>query len=358
MSDEFSNGPNLEQLRLELENNWRLAQEEAQTKRYQYDQGVKKVIWGTAVVAIAAAAFPFMQEVAKSTFSFQTETSRQNTEIVILQEQHRLELERIEREHSLALQRFAAKKTEGTRDYFERIANEARSDNIEKRINIAEFFSFLAETDGRRKQWERFREHLYVVQKNLNKERQSALETLADTNATVPERNAAHNRLYQIGKREAPSRVQSPVVEREISRIVLGVTEDVSIDALRKIAQDLMGWSDIGEHFVVRKDGTVETGRPIRRVPAFVYGHNYGSVGIGVACDTKAIDEEQRFCDVTEAQQEALLNLLVTLVDGYNISDDQIFGRKELVPERVNNYLGSLVSELRGELLAKTRRSK
>lgn len=49
------------------------------------------------------------------------------------------------------------------------------------------------------------------------------------------------------------------------------------------------GWSGIGYHFVIRRDGTVESGRPLERAGAHVAGHNRHSVGIclvgGVAAD-------------------------------------------------------------------------
>lgn len=40
------------------------------------------------------------------------------------------------------------------------------------------------------------------------------------------------------------------------------------------------GWLAIGYHFVIRRDGTVETGRPPRVEGAHVRGHNSDSIGI------------------------------------------------------------------------------
>lgn len=45
------------------------------------------------------------------------------------------------------------------------------------------------------------------------------------------------------------------------------------------------GWSGIGYHFVVRKDGTIERGRPIWAVGSHAYGENYHSVGIHLSGD-------------------------------------------------------------------------
>lgn len=43
------------------------------------------------------------------------------------------------------------------------------------------------------------------------------------------------------------------------------------------------GWSGIGYHLFIRKDGTVETGRPLQDVGAHAYGHNQTTVGICLA---------------------------------------------------------------------------
>lgn len=40
------------------------------------------------------------------------------------------------------------------------------------------------------------------------------------------------------------------------------------------------GWKDIGYHFVIRRDGSIEFGRPIEQSGAHVQGHNYDSVGV------------------------------------------------------------------------------
>ena len=60
------------------------------------------------------------------------------------------------------------------------------------------------------------------------------------------------------------------------------------------------GFSDIGYHFVVRLDGTIEAGRPLELPGAHCRGHNLRS--IGVCYDTR-----------TPAQRASLLRLLTAL---------------------------------------------
>lgn len=53
--------------------------------------------------------------------------------------------------------------------------------------------------------------------------------------------------------------------------------DDVSV--MRSWHQRL-GWSDVGYHFFIKKDGAVQTGRPLEQVGAHTQGHNTGSVGV------------------------------------------------------------------------------
>ena len=45
------------------------------------------------------------------------------------------------------------------------------------------------------------------------------------------------------------------------------------------------GWSGIGYHFVIRKDGTVERGRPVWAIGAHAQGDNAHTVGILLSGD-------------------------------------------------------------------------
>lgn len=48
------------------------------------------------------------------------------------------------------------------------------------------------------------------------------------------------------------------------------------------------GWKDIGYHFVIRRNGTIELGREIESLGAHVRGHNHNSVGV---CLVGGVDE-------------------------------------------------------------------
>ena len=69
------------------------------------------------------------------------------------------------------------------------------------------------------------------------------------------------------------------------------------------------GWDCIGYHYVVKLDGTVESGRPIDKVGAHCKGHNAYSIGVcyigGLAADGKTPK------DTRTPQQKASLQVWV-----------------------------------------------
>ena len=86
------------------------------------------------------------------------------------------------------------------------------------------------------------------------------------------------------------------------------------------------GWRKIGYHFVVKLDGTIESGRMLDEVGAHVKGYNRGSIGI---CYIGGLDADKEPKDTrTEEQKESLLLLLKTLKKMYPLA--QILGHKDL----------------------------
>ena len=86
------------------------------------------------------------------------------------------------------------------------------------------------------------------------------------------------------------------------------------------------GWSCIGYHYVVRKDGTVEIGRPHWTVGAHAYGHNSHTIGVHVCGNFEEAVP-------TDEQIESLAMLLANLCTDYGlpIDRDHIVGHRELM---------------------------
>ena len=112
---------------------------------------------------------------------------------------------------------------------------------------------------------------------------------------------------------------------RKINKIIVHCTataegKDYSVETIRKWHLK-RGWRDIGYHFLVQRDGTVDEGRPIEQSGAHTLNENWDSIGIayvgGVEAERgkngKWIAKDTR----TDEQKEALLDLICQLHDTY-----------------------------------------
>ena len=89
---------------------------------------------------------------------------------------------------------------------------------------------------------------------------------------------------------------------------------DIGVKEIRKWHTD-KGWSDIGYHFVIRRDGAIEDGRDIDKVGAHVAGYNTGSIGI---CMVGGVDAAMKAADnFTVEQWRSIRNLLKILKFDY-----------------------------------------
>lgn len=119
--------------------------------------------------------------------------------------------------------------------------------------------------------------------------------------------------------------------------------DDLSAEQLHRSHQ-LQGWAGIGYHFVIRKDGTVELGRPDWAVGAHAEGFNYCSIGVHV-CGNFNVAEP------TEAQLNALPMLLADICDAYGLiaSDSVVMGHRDLMAtECPGNNLYKQLDTIRG----------
>ncbi|WP_292066018.1 N-acetylmuramoyl-L-alanine amidase [Brevundimonas sp. UBA7664] len=104
---------------------------------------------------------------------------------------------------------------------------------------------------------------------------------------------------------------------------------DIGVAQLRAMHLQL-GWRDVGYHYVIRRDGRVEKGRPDTVVGSHVKGHNDGSLGICLVGGVKPnMTAETNF---TEAQYAALEQLLRDLHGRYPAA--RICGHRDLSPDR------------------------
>lgn len=77
------------------------------------------------------------------------------------------------------------------------------------------------------------------------------------------------------------------------------------------------GWACIGYHYVIKRDGTVETGREDSVVGAHVAGYNEKSLGICMVGGVSADDVSKAVNNFTPAQFASLKKLLVEMNKKY-----------------------------------------
>lgn len=86
---------------------------------------------------------------------------------------------------------------------------------------------------------------------------------------------------------------------------------------LREIRQSHKerGFLDVGYHFIIKRDGTIEAGRDEDVIGAHVEGYNSTSVGV---CLVGGVDDRMKpEANFTPAQMQSLRSLLVTLLAKY-----------------------------------------
>ena len=100
---------------------------------------------------------------------------------------------------------------------------------------------------------------------------------------------------------------------------------DVGAAEIRRWHVSGNGWRDIGYHYVIRRSGAVESGRPLEQAGAHVSGHNAGSIGVCLAGGLDAAGKSA--AEYTAEQWTALRELLGRLAGRF--PDAKILGHRD-----------------------------
>jgi hypothetical protein len=108
-----------------------------------------------------------------------------------------------------------------------------------------------------------------------------------------------------------------------IHHVGMGAAEEAAAEIHRLHLRN--GWSGIGYHYVIHKNGMIERGRPRDTVGAHTYNHNGSSVGI-------VLDGNFEDAMPTDVQLERTARLVAALSHIYNISPDynSVVGHRDL----------------------------
>ena len=102
-------------------------------------------------------------------------------------------------------------------------------------------------------------------------------------------------------------------------------TQDVGVAEIRDWHVTQRKWADIGYHYVIRRNGNIETGRPHPDIGAHVEGHNRESVGLCLVGGVSATNEPE--ANYTQAQWASLKALVHAMTVEY--SDAQVVGHRD-----------------------------
>lgn len=119
---------------------------------------------------------------------------------------------------------------------------------------------------------------------------------------------------------------------REINRIVIHCSAtpasmDIGVNTIRGWHVNERGWSDVGYHFVIRRDGVVQTGRPLERVGSHAYGFNKGSIGI---CYVGGVDDNLKPEDNRTWEQKVSMRILIENLEERFPSITEVCGHCDL----------------------------
>lgn len=140
------------------------------------------------------------------------------------------------------------------------------------------------------------------------------LETIRD-NIEKPEINPAT--MPEIIDRDLILITDDMTVRESTKRIIVHHTgtvkdRDMSAREAHLLHKYEFEWAGIGYHYMIRKNGLIEAGRPENLTGAHAYGNNKDSVGIALAGNFE-------LADPTDAQIESLVKLVAGLRNKYSL---------------------------------------
>lgn len=119
---------------------------------------------------------------------------------------------------------------------------------------------------------------------------------------------------------------------RDIDKIIVHCSatkpsSDIDVETVRRWHVEGNGWQDVGYHFFVKLDGTIEPGRPVEIAGAHAKYHNANSIGV---CYAGGVDEDMKPSDTrTEAQKNSLEMLISILLIVYG-NHIEVIGHRDL----------------------------
>lgn len=112
---------------------------------------------------------------------------------------------------------------------------------------------------------------------------------------------------------------------RKINRLIVHHSASplsTTVEDIRRWHVEDNGWSDIGYHYIILQDGTIEDGRPIHKIGAHAKGKNRYSIGVCVVGNFENIH-------ATPQQFKSLLCLINDLCTTYGFGWDAVSAHRD-----------------------------
>jgi len=136
--------------------------------------------------------------------------------------------------------------------------------------------------------------------------------------------------------------------KRDINKIIVHHSSSPQSTTVADIRQWHVvenGWSDIGYHYIILADGTLERGRHINKTGSHCKGQNTGSIGICVVGNTNVEAP-------TPLQIESLWGTLKMLIDEYSLTRQDVYGHRDFsTSECPGNILYAMLQQFKQGLL-------
>ena len=237
---------------------------DSETRKYEARQKVRQIVFGTMVVGLAAAAFPFAQKLAELTFQRDIEEIKQQTTLAISGQEHVREVNKRSQESLQSL------------------GEEGRSEDITRRIRLAEFYKYLSKDEAERQQWSAYLTHLEDKRRDAEQSRVELAAIIENPESPDTEVRAARQGIRSIDQYLEPGS-DAPSVALPATPFLMPV-EDV---------------------FNINGRGTIVTGRVER-----------GAIGVGDWVELVGLGETRR---VQVTGVEMFRKLLEVAQEGDNV---------------------------------------
>lgn len=135
---------------------------------------------------------------------------------------------------------------------------------------------------------------------------------------------------------------------RKIAQIWLGAEPVAPMEEFRRYHVEQLGWADVGFHYYVGIDGSINVGRPMEAAPDFVQGLNREAIAVAIACDgwygAGTARPQGHSCVIAPDQHRAIYNLVRTLLFEHGLEPEAVGKRSDFRP--FPDLLGEYVSNI------------